>query len=145
MNLAQMKRSHHEVEARNLELVMSGFDRWQKGTGSVFDLLSPTAKWTIVGSSDVSGTYGSKQEFMTSVIQPFNARLSRPLVPGLRGLYADDDMVIALFDAEGGAKDGRPYRNTYSWYMRMHRDRIVEVVAFFDSVEFNDLWRRVNP
>jgi ketosteroid isomerase-like protein len=54
-------------------------------------------------------------------------------------------MVIALFDASAVAKDGKPYRNTYSWYMRMSEGHIVEVTAFFDSVEFNDLWQRVSP
>jgi uncharacterized protein len=52
---------------------------------------------------------------MEVVINPFNARLSKPLVPTVRGLYAAGDMVIALFDGEGTARDGRPYRNTYSW------------------------------
>jgi ketosteroid isomerase-like protein len=62
-----------------------------------------------------------------------------------RGIYADGDMVIALFDAEGTARDGKPYRNTYSWYMRMRGGVIVEVVAFFDTIEFTDFWRRIKP
>ena len=54
-------------------------------------------------------------------------------------------MVIALFDATGTARDGKPYTNTYSWYMRMCDGQIVEATAFFDGVEFNDFWTRIAP
>ena len=126
-------------------MIQAGFDAWRDGTGSPFDLLTPDAKWTIVGNAPVSRTYTSRQEFLDLVITPFNARLSRRLVPSVRGLYTDGDMVIALFDAEATARDGKPYKNTYTWYMRMRDGRIVEVIAFFDTIEFTDLWTRVKP
>ena len=34
---------------------------------------------------------------MEAVINPFDARLSSRLIPTVRGIYADGDMVIALF------------------------------------------------
>src|ERR671932_249959 len=116
---SSMSNENSETETRNLELVQVGFERWKEGTGSVYDLLAPTAQWTIVGNSVMSKVYRSKQEFLDEVIHPFNARMSSPLVPAVRGLYADGDMVIALFDASGTARDGKPYTNTYSWYLRM--------------------------
>jgi ketosteroid isomerase-like protein len=140
-----MSNEHSETETRNLELVQVGFERWKEGTGSVYDLLAPTAQWTIVGNSVVSKVYRSKQEFLDEVIRPFNARMASPLVPAVRGLYADGDIVIALFDASGTARDGKPYTNTYSWYLRMRDGQIVEATAFFDSIEFNDFWTRVTP
>ena len=135
--------SEKEIEARNKKVIQAGFDAWKDGTGSPFDLLAPDATWTIVGNASVSKTYKSRQEFLDLVISPFNARLSRRLVPAVRGLYADGDMVIALFDAEATARDGKPYRNTYTWYMRMRDGKIVEVIAFFDTIEFTELWTRV--
>jgi ketosteroid isomerase-like protein len=105
-----MNQERSETETRNLELVQIGFERWKEGTGSVYDLLAPTAQWTIVGNSLMSKVYQSRQEFMDEVIHPFNARLSSPLVPAVRGLYADGDTVIELFDATGTARDGKPYR-----------------------------------
>jgi ketosteroid isomerase-like protein len=140
-----MNNEYSETEMHNLELVKGGFERWKEGTGSVYDLLAPTAQWTIVGNSIMSKVYHSKQEFMDEVIHPFNARMSSPLVPAIRGLYADGEMVIALFDATGTAKDGKPYTNTYSWYLRVYDGQIVEATAFFDSIEFNDFWTRINP
>ena len=47
--------------------------------------------------------------------------------------------------SSGTARDGKPHRNTYTWYMKMRDSRIVDVIAFFDSVEFNDFGTRVAP
>jgi uncharacterized protein len=84
-----------------------------------WNLLAPEAEWTIVGSSPLSTTYRSRQEFLDEVINPFNARMMKPLVLSVRGIFADGDMVITLFDAAATAKDGLPYRNTYTWYFQM--------------------------
>jgi ketosteroid isomerase-like protein len=62
-----------------------------------------------------------------------------------QGLYADGDMVIVYFDASATVRDGKPYNNTYTWYLRLDGGKIVEVVAFFDSIAFNDFWSRVEP
>jgi ketosteroid isomerase-like protein len=93
----------------------------------------------------VSRGFTSRQEFLDVVINPFNARLSSRLVPTVQALYADGDTVIALFDAQGTARDGKPYRNTYSWYMQMRGGRIVKATAFFDTIEFTDFWNRIKP
>lgn len=135
--------SDETVTKRNIDAIQEAFQAWRDETGSVFDLLAPDARWTIVGNAPVSRTYSSRQEFLDIVIRPFNARLSRRLIPAVRGIYADGDMVIALFDAEGIARDGKPYKNTYTWYMRMRDRQIIEVIAFFDTLEFTDLWTRI--
>jgi ketosteroid isomerase-like protein len=130
---------------RNRELVRRAFERWRAGTGSLFDLMAPSVRWEIVGRAAVSGTYDGKDAFMREVIAPLTARFTRPLVPTVRNLYADGDTVVALFQAETIARDGVPYRNDYSWYLRFADAQIVDVVAFFDSVAFNELWSRVTP
>ncbi|WP_207714117.1 hypothetical protein [Scytonema sp. UIC 10036] len=76
-------------------------------------------------------------------IAPINERLSVRIVPSLRGIYAEGDMVIALWDGTATAKDGKPYTNIYSWYMTMKNGRIVKAVAFFDTIELTDLWNRI--
>jgi uncharacterized protein len=103
------------------------------------------ARSVVVGSSPLSKTYPSRQAFLEEVIQPFNARMATPLVPTVRGIYADGDMVIALFDAAATAKDGLPYRNTYTWYFRMKGKIVVSAIAFFDTREFDEFWHRVSP
>lgn len=134
-----------ETEQANKALVKAAFDGWAAGTGRPFDLLADNAQWTIVGKTVVSKTYPNKAEFINEVIQPFNARMKVPLKPVVREMYADGDMVIVFFDAAGTATDGKPYVNTYTWFMEIKDRKAVRVVAFFDSIEFNDLWKRVKP
>lgn len=42
-------------------------------------------------------------------------------------------------------RDGKPYANTYSWFLDLRVGKIVKTFAFFDSVAFNELWERVKP
>jgi uncharacterized protein len=129
----------------NKALVQASFERWESGTGGPFELLAPDAEWTIVGSSPLSKTYHSKQEFIDKVIGPFNARMAKPLVPTIRGLYADGDTVIIFFDAAATAKDGVPYHNTYTWYFQMKAGQVTKATAFFATREFDEFWSRVSP
>ena len=138
-------QSASATAARNKAAVESSLKAWAAGTGSPFDLLADDATWTIVGRSAASKTYQGREAFMREVIRPFNARMSAPLKPEIRRIYADGDTVIAFFDAKGTARDGKPYANTYAWFLEMRGGKIVAAHAFFDSVEFNELWRRVAP
>jgi uncharacterized protein len=132
-------------EDSNKAVVQASFDRWKSGTGGPFELLAPDAEWTIVGSSPLAKTYHSKKEFIDEVIDPFNAGMSEPLAPTVRGIFADGDMVIILFDAEATVRDGKSYRNTYTWYFQMRDAKVVKAIAFFDNRDFDEFWNRVSP
>ena len=93
----------------------------------------------------MSKTYHSKQAFLDEVINPFNARMSTPLVPTVRGIFADGDMVIILFDAAATVRDGSPYHNTYTWYFQMKDAQVTNAIAFFDTRDFDEFWNRVSP
>ena len=134
------------TEDANRAIVAAAFENWKQGKGNIFlDLLTEQASWTIAGASVASRTYASRAEFMDDVIKPFNARLTRGLVPTVKGLYAEGDAVIILFDAEAVARDGQPYRNSYAWFFTMSGGKVVTATAFFDSIVFDDFWRRVSP
>jgi uncharacterized protein len=97
-----------ETEVKNKAAVQAAFDAWRDGTGGPFDLLAPNAIWIITGNSLAAKTYNSRDEFLDTVIKPFNARLTKRLVPTIRSLHSDGDTVIALFDGEATALDGKP-------------------------------------
>jgi ketosteroid isomerase-like protein len=140
-----MAQSKDDVPARNKALVEDRFNAWRNGTGNPFELLADEASWTIVGRSAASKTYSSKEEFLREVIRPFNARMKEGLKPAIRNIYADGNTVIIFFDAAGIARDGKPYTNTYAWFLEMRDGKVVKASAFYDSIEFNDLWTRVAP
>jgi len=133
------------TESRNKALVEAGFKAWSAGTGSPYELLADDATWTIVGRSAASRTYQGREAFMRDVIRPFNARMHEPLKPSIRRIYADGDTVIVFFDARGTARDGKPYVNTYAWFLELRDGKVVAASAFFDSLEFNEFWARVAP
>ena len=130
----------------NRERAEKAFRDWQDGTGSITNLLADDVRWTIVGRSQVSKTFDSKEQFIGEVLQPFGARFSQPFRPvAVRGVYADGDTVVVLWDGEGTRRDGKPYKNTYAWFMRFDEGLVVEATAFFDSIAFNELWSEVSP
>jgi ketosteroid isomerase-like protein len=133
------------IASRNKSIVAASFKAWSDGTGSPFDLLADDVSWTIVGGSIASKTYQGREAFMRDVIRPFNARMREPLKPTIRRIYTDADTVIVFFDATGTARDGKPYVNTYAWFLEMHHERVTSAFAFFDALAFNDLWTRVTP
>lgn len=134
-----------EIAARNRAAVEAAFEEWRNGTGSPFALLTEDATWIITGRSAAAGTYDGREVFLREVIRPFNARMKAPLRPTVRRIFTDGDAVVVLFDAKGVANDGMPYTNTYAWFLTLQDGRVVRAVAFFDSIEFDDLWTRVTP
>jgi ketosteroid isomerase-like protein len=143
--VSAVAQSPSNLAARNKAIVLERFNAWQAGIGSPFDLLAESANWTIVGHSVVAKTYRGRASFLSDVIEPFNARMRERLKPSIREITADGDKVVILFDARAVARDGKPYANTYAWFFEMHDGQVTDATAFFDSIEFNDLWQRVQP
>lgn len=134
-----------QTPVQNKAAVASKFQAWKAGTGNPFELLADEASWTIEGNSVASKRYPTKEDFLREVIRPFNARMSIGIKPEVRSITAEADRVVILFDAAGTARDGKPYVNSYAWFFRMSKGRIVEANAFFDVPTFDDLWARVDP
>jgi len=141
--MAQLQQA--TVQESNKAKMQASFERWRNGTGGPFEMLAEDSEWTITGSSPLSKTYHGKQQFLDEVITPFNKRMAKPLVPTVRGVYADGDMVVILFDAEATTRDNRPYRNTYTWYFQMQDGKVTKAIAFFDTRDFDEFWARVSP
>ena len=93
-----------------------------------------------------AGRIYSKEQSIGEVLRPFGARFSQRFRPvAVRGVYADGDTVIVLWDGEGTRLDGKSYENTYAWFMRFDEGLVVEATAFFDSIAFDELWSEVTP
>lgn len=135
----------NDIEIRNKEIVRNAFAAWAAGSGSPFELLTPEARWTIVGRSVAAKTYPSREAFISEVIAPFNARMRERLIPTVHDVLADGDKVLVFFDARAMTHDGTPYTNTYAWLLTLRDERVVAATAFFDSIAFDELWQRVQP
>jgi uncharacterized protein len=138
------------MAATNKATVETILKDWMAGDGTALQrLLADDVEWTITGNSLASGTYHGRAELNAKVLGPFGARFSqsqdrfRPRK--INGIYADGDTVVAHLDASGTANDGRPYANAYVWILTMRDGKAIQVTAFFDSIAFDELWRRVLP
>ena len=130
-------------EAQNKKLIQLAFDQWADGRGNFFDLLADDVQWTIAGSSPYSKTYTGKRQFLDQAAKPLTVRLASPIVPKVRNLYADGNVVVALWEGAATAKDGKPYRNTYNWVMTLQNGRITQVLAFLDMVAYEEVINRI--
>jgi ketosteroid isomerase-like protein len=105
--------------------------------------------WRIEGHSAASKEYNNTRQFVDEVLAPFGARFSASADPfrpvTIRSVHADDDTVIVLWDGRGIANDGKLYENCYAWFLKMRDGRVIDGTAFYDSISFNELWRRVQP
>jgi len=131
---------------QNRRFITQAFERWSSGSGNFFqDVLAPDVRWTIKGSGPAAGTYASRTDFLERAVQPFVARLSTPIRPTVKAIWADGDDVIVHWDGSATAGDGSPYRNSYIWIFRMANGRASEVTAFLDLAAYDDVLRRVSP
>lgn len=132
------------AESRNREIVVAAFDRWAAGGSDFFnEMLAPEVVWTIEGSGPSAGAYQGREDFMARAVRPFASRMSTPVRPVSKRIWADGDHVIINWAGEGTARDGRPYRNRYVWIFRMQGAKAVEVQAFLDLTAYEDVLRRI--
>jgi len=132
----------------NRATIRDAFAAWQEGTAPITDVFAPDMTWRIEGHSVASKRYDNKQQFIDEVLAPFGARFapSDPFRPiSIRGIYADGDTVIVLWDGRGISNDRVPYENSYAWFMELRDGKVIDGTAFYDSISFNELWTRVQP
>lgn len=139
-----MAQKQSTIENNNKQLVKQAFDKWTSGTGNFLDLLADDVHWTVAGSSPVSGVYKSRQQFLEDAVNPITNKLSGKITPvKLLGLYADNDVVVLLWEGAAEAKDGLPYKNTYCWQMTLKAGKIISAIAFLDTYALQELMTRV--
>ena len=143
-----MESARDDTTEANRETIREAFERWQDGTAPITDVFADDMTWRIEGHSLASREYADRQAFVDEVLTPFGQRFAggerfRPVA--VRGVYADGDMVVVLWDGRGVANDGQAYENSYAWFMQLRDGMVVDGTAFFDSISFNELWSRVEP
>jgi uncharacterized protein len=137
-------QASQDVILRNKQIVTEAFDAWAAGGQSFFtDVLSPDVSWTIEGSGPSAGLFQGRDAFVEQAVRPFVSRLSKPVKPVSKKVWADGDHVIINWEGVAVAGDGLPYSNSYAWIFHMRDGKAVEVTAFLDLAPYDDVLRRV--
>lgn len=134
----------------NREIVTAAFDDWAAGGAHVSRIFSDDMTWEITGRSASAGRYPTAKAFTEAVLAPFAQRFSAdaPFRPvAVRGVHADDatDTVVVLWDGRGTTTAGTTYENTYAWILRLQDGLVIDGIAFYDSIAFDELWMGVEP
>jgi ketosteroid isomerase-like protein len=133
---------------RNRAAITTAFEAWRHDGASVTDSFAPEMTWRIEGHSAASRAYANKREFIDEVLAPFGRRFStaEPFRPvSIRGVYADGDTVIVLWDGRGTTIENTTCENSYAWFMQMRDGKVIDGTAFYDSISFNELSTKVTP
>ncbi|WP_125946225.1 nuclear transport factor 2 family protein [Sphingomonas sp. ABOLG] len=121
----------------NRALIERAFAQWARGEADVFDLLTDDVVWHITGQDPaVATTYRSREALLAGAARPLAARLTAPLTPTVRRIWADGDDVLVHWGGTAPLADGSTYRNTYLWIMTVRGDRVTAVTAFLDNAAF---------
>ncbi|TCP31916.1 nuclear transport factor 2 family protein [Sphingomonas sp. BK235] len=126
-----------ERATRNRALVAAAFERWAAGQGDVFALLADDATWRVMGSDPaIARTYHGREALLAATARPLAARLSGPLVPTVRRMWAESDDVLVEWSGSAPVHDGTRYANDYLWIMTLRDGRITAVTAYLDVAAF---------
>jgi uncharacterized protein len=124
------------------EFVARLFDRWEQGDmQGFFNALAQNVRWTVSGSTPISGTYTSKTEYLEKVYRPLLARLTGPTRCRVRKIIAEADTVVVQWHGESPTRSGRPYVQEYCWVIRVEEETIKEVEGYYDTVAVAELFR----
>jgi len=120
--------------AQNRKLIEEAFGAWMRGDRVAFNnLLADDLRWTVIGTSPVSGRYNSKREFLERAGGRMNEKLATPIQVTPRHVIADGNMVALVFDGHATGKNGTAYHQTYCWVLRLEDGRIREGTAYLDT------------
>ncbi len=118
------------------------FDRWEQGDmQAFFDVLADDVRWTVSGSTPISGTYTSKVEYVEKVYRPLFARLAGPTSCRVRKIIAEGDTVVVQWHGQSPTRSGPPYVQEYCWVIRVEGGTIKEVDGYYDTVAVAELFR----
>jgi len=119
--------------AENKELVRDAFDAWSRGDGrAFFKLVADDVRWTVIGSTPISGTYISKRDFRGAV-RSLSERFVDELKVVPRDVIADGDKVAVQFESHAQGRNGTAYNQTYCWVLRLADGQVREVTAYLDT------------
>ena len=119
---------------QNRKIVEDAVAKWQLGNPEAFyQILDENVNWTVIGTTEVSGTYTSRQDFIDDAVRKIGKRIDGQVTPEIVDFITEGDRLVFRWDGSGKMADGTPYRNRYSWAMTFKDGKVVEGTAYLDT------------
>ena len=131
---------------QNRKIVEDAVAEWRAGNPEAFyKILDDDVRWTVIGSTEVSGTYTSRQAFIDGAVRKIGNRVDGQVKPEIVDIVTEGDRLVFRWDGSGRMADGTPYHNRYSWAMTFKNGKVVEGTAYLDTALVNTLMALPNP
>jgi ketosteroid isomerase-like protein len=99
----------------------------------LLDSLAEEVQWTIIGTTELSGTYRGKREVVEGLLGRLRARLAGPISFALERFIAEGDHVVMQASGRATATNGNPYNNTYCIVCRIADGKIEQMTDYIDT------------
>src|SRR5438309_4790112 len=100
--------------------MQSVFAELANGNGQPFmDALADDARWTVIGSSPWSRTYGGKQAIVDELMRPLFRQFADQYTAHAIRIVAEDDVVVVEARGQATTRLGKPYNQTYCYVFRL--------------------------
>jgi uncharacterized protein len=118
----------------NKRVVQDMFAELAAGNSKPFvDSFADDIQWTLIGSTEWSGTFRGKQSVLTELLGPLRAQLAERLTVTTHRFIADGDYVVVEARGRAMTKAGQPYNNSYCWIYRLADGKVQEVTEYMDT------------
>jgi uncharacterized protein len=120
--------------AENKQLMEEVYAELARGNGQPFvDALGDDVRWTIIGTTEWSGTWVGKEAVQRRLLDPLFAQFGTTYRNRAVRLIAEGDYVVIECRGDVTTKNGQPYRNTYCNVFRLEGGKVRELTEYCDT------------
>jgi ketosteroid isomerase-like protein len=131
--------------AENKQWVERIFTELRQGNHrALLSRVAERSRWTITGTTPVSGEWMSRQQFYEKALSPVTAKLTGRVVPTVSRILGEGDLVVVEWRGKATARSGMAYNNVYCWVLTIRDGEIVEGTIYHDTALVNRLYAE-NP
>ena len=95
--------------------------------------MADDVRWTVMGTTKLSGTLTGKQEVITRRLTPILAQLDGPIRIAAQSFIAEGDYVVVEGRGQAMTKAGKPYHNRYCFLFRLANGKVQELTEYLDT------------
>lgn len=120
--------------AENKEIIRTMFAELAKGNAEAFlGAMSDDVKFTLIGTTKLSGTFNGKQELVDKLLRPLTAALENGIAITPDNLIADGEFVAMQSRGKANGRNGLPYNNNYCQVFRITNGKVREITEYLDT------------
>jgi uncharacterized protein len=99
----------------------------------LLDSLDDDVRWTIIGSTPLSGIYEGKREVIENLLGRLRSRLASPVAFSFERFIEEGEYVVMQASGQAIVISGARYDNTYCIVARIVNGKIREMTDYVDT------------